>query len=311
MKVLNKDFVTIKKVVSVLMFICTSLFMYGFYKSLSGFIANGFTDGIRMIAMILSYILPVICFLFFFYNYYVKKINRIVSFVYSIVVILFSILNFYLISLNFDVYVSNNALGVYQAIPSIIVAFPYDIIVVNSLLILVEVFNLVCSIKPNGKCNAIKEKLYMLGCFKLNVFEYIIASILSILVFVFVGNFICSLQALENALFDFRFIFLMLWILIIPFINLFSMIFKFEFKDYSFKSKIIYLLSLIFTNLIFILLLFIFEHSKPSFIVHIGQSLFPITFSIAFPVEILVILGIQVIFLIVDAIKLLFVLKHK
>ena len=65
MKVLNKDFVTIKKVVSVLMFICTSLFMYGFYKSLSGFIANGFTDGIRMIAMILSYILPVICFLFF------------------------------------------------------------------------------------------------------------------------------------------------------------------------------------------------------------------------------------------------------
>ena len=76
MKILNKEFVIIKKIVTLLMFICTSLFMYGFYKSLSGFIANGFSDGIRMVAMILSYILPVICFLFFFYNYYVKKIKN-------------------------------------------------------------------------------------------------------------------------------------------------------------------------------------------------------------------------------------------
>ena len=55
---------------SILLFILSSYYMYDFYKSLSGFIANQFREPLVMIPIFLSYFLPVFCFLFYFYDFF-------------------------------------------------------------------------------------------------------------------------------------------------------------------------------------------------------------------------------------------------
>ena len=59
-----------------LLFLLSCFFMYNFYKCLSGFIANGFREPLKMLPLIVSYLLPVICFLFFFYDTYNKNANN-------------------------------------------------------------------------------------------------------------------------------------------------------------------------------------------------------------------------------------------
>ena len=299
----------IKNLVTLLLFFCNALFMNAFYKSLSGFIANNFNDSLMMITILISYIVPVVCFLFYFYNYYVRKINNKVNIVYSIIVILLAILTLVLISINFEVYAANNSLGVYQSIPSIIVMYPYDSIIVSILLILVQVYNLFTIFKPNHKLSILKDRNYNLNLVKLNVLEYSLISILAILALFTIGDFVCGFNAIKNVFYDSKYIFLMLWVLIIPTGNLLSFVFKLENKFKSKLSKNIYLSSLILINLLFGILLWIFEVIDPSFIVNVGKPLFPIAFSISFPVEMLVLLGIQLVSILINSGKIIFINK--
>ena len=57
---------------TVLFLLYSCFYMYDFYKCLSGFIANGFREPLVMLPMILAFFLPVLCFLFFVYDFYVN-----------------------------------------------------------------------------------------------------------------------------------------------------------------------------------------------------------------------------------------------
>lgn len=294
-----------KNLVTIVLFIISSLFMNGFYKSLSGFIANNFEYPLLMVTMLITYITPVFCFLFYFYNYYIKPLKKVVSLIYSVCVIILSIISLVLIFINFETYVNNNKLGVYGSIPSIIVQFPYDGIIVSVVLIITQIYNVLCVVRAKNKYAYLKENHYNLGYFKINLIEYLLMSVLAILALFTVGDFVCGLNSISNALYDAKYIFLLLWVLIIPTLNLLSFVFKVERKDITKKNKIIYLSSLILINIIFAVLLLVFEHFDPSFVVAIGKPLFPITFSISFPVELIILLVIQLISVIIDGIKLI------
>ena len=67
------------------LFCLSCLFMYDFYKCLSGFIANQFREPLVMIPMFASYFLPVFCFLVYFYDFYVKKLPKGVKIGYSVI----------------------------------------------------------------------------------------------------------------------------------------------------------------------------------------------------------------------------------
>ena len=296
-----------RNLLTIFLFLCASLFMYNFYKCLSGFVANNFDDGIMMITMIVNYILPVFCFLFFFYNYYIKQINKVVTCIYSVVVICVASFALYGIFQNFDVYTSNNSLGVYGSLLGILIKFPYDGIVINILLITVQVFNVITLFKPKHKYSYLKEQLYNHGYFKINLIEYLFYSILAILTFFTIGDFISGLRLLPNIRYDGRIIFLLLWILIIPLMNLISYVFKFENRINKNTHKMIYLLSLIGLNILFGLLFYLFESIDPNFIVSIGKPLFPITYSISFPIEIIALLLIQGISVIIGLAKIILI----
>ncbi len=275
-----------------LLFSC--FYMYDFYKCLSGFIANGFREAGVMLPMVLSFLLPVICFLFFFYDFYVKSVHRVAKIIYSSFVILWGSVNLGFILNNISLYASNNRYGVYDSLPSIIVHFPYDMIVVHGVLILLQVFNIFCAVKSDTSPAVFQKDLKQNGFIKLKIWEYLPFSVLAIVVFVFPGAAVtATFTAFSNAFYDFRYIFLLLWVGILPLMNLAYLVIK---PEKLIKSKLASALTLgagILTNVIFAALLLIFELTYPNFMVHIGKPLFLIAFSVSLPIEMGVILGIQ------------------
>lgn len=296
-----------RNLLTIFLFLCASLFMYNFYKCLSGFVANKFEEPLKMFTMIINYIIPVFAFLFFFYEYYIKKINKTVSLIYSITLICGSLFSLYGIIKYFKVFASNNELGVYGSLLGILIKFPFDGIVINILLIAVQIFNLITTFKPNHKYSYLKEQLYNHGYFKINLIEYLFYSILAILTFFTIGDFISGLRLLPNIRYDGKIIFLLLWLLIIPLMNLISYVFKFENRINKISHKMTYLLSLIGINILFGLLFYLFESIDPNFIVSIGKPLFPITYSISFPIEIIALLLIQGISVIIGLAKIILI----
>lgn len=307
MKKINKKSV----VLTIILYICSALFMNGFYKCLSGFVANKFNDPFIMMTMIISYILPVFCFLVFFYNYYVKRIPRVVTLIYSTIVVGVALFSLGAISKNFALFASNNNLGVYGSIPSIIVKFPYDMIIVDMLLIMIQGINIFSCFSKENKITKLKNKLYNLGYLKIHLVEYLAFCILAILALFTVGDFICGLQSIGNMFYDIKYLFLLLWILIIPTLNLLSLVFQIEKREIFYKYKIIYLSLLIAINILFAVLLILFEIIDPNFVVNVGKPLFPIAFSVSIPIELFVILGIQAVSIIIDFVKLLIVILKR
>lgn len=290
-----------------LLFAC--FFMYDFYKCLSGFIANGFREPTVMLPMVLPYLLPVICFFFYFYDFYVKSVHRVGKIIYSALVIIYSIVCLIFIFMNIKLYASNNALGGYDALPSIIVHFPYDMIIILISLILLQGFNLFTVFKPNATPSVFKSELASYGFFKLHIAEYLPLCVLGIVVFVFTGASItATFTALSNAFYDFRYIFLLLWVFICPMMNLLCFIFKPENLPISRLKRALILGGGIATNLLFGALLLVFELTYPDFIVHIGKPLFLIAFSVSLPIEMGVILGIQALGTVAMIIKFIFTL---
>lgn len=293
-----------------LLFAC--FFMYDFYKCLSGFIANGFIEPSVMLPMVLSYLLPVICFLLYFYDFYIKDINKAVKLAYNVFVILYASACLLFIFRNIELYVSNNSFGVYNSLPSIIVHFPYDVIIIHIALITLQIFNILTSVLPNSQTASFKNGLKAHGAFRLSVWEYIPLCILAIVVFVFSGASIyATFSAFENAFYDFRYIFLLLWVFVVPMMNLLFLVVKPEKRELSRKRKIITLSMGIAVNIIFGVLLLIFERTYPDFMVHIGKPLFLIAFSVSLPIEMGVILVIMAIGTVVIGGKLISLLINK
>ena len=275
-----------------LLFSC--FYMYDFYKCLSGFIANGFREAGVMLPLVLSFLLPVICFLFYFYDFYVKSVHRVTKIVYSAIVFVWGAINLGFIFSNLSLYASNNRFGVYDALPSIIVHFPYDMIIVHSVLLILQVFNIFCAVKSDTPPAVFQSSLKNGEIFKLRIWEYLPFSVLAIVVFVFPGAAItATFTSLSNAFYDFRYIFLLLWVGILPLMNLAYLVIK---PEKLIKSKLASSLTLgagILVNVIFALLLLVFELTYPDSMVHIGKPLFLIAFSVSLPIEMGVILGIQ------------------
>ena len=297
--------------ITIILFVLCSLFMFNFYKTLSGFVANGFRSPLFMIPIFSSYLLPALCFLFYFYDFYLKKISKVARISYISVVLIWAITNLALIFNKISIYISNNKLGVYDTLYGIIFKFPYDGIIINIFLIAMQALGIVLIVKSNSNFAVRWEEHKSYGVFKLSTIEYLPLCILAILSFVFTGDAFNSLNAIENALYDPKYIYLILWVLIVPAGNLILLAFKPENRSIKKSAKITILSLGIGINVIFALLLFVFEKTSPNFIVYIGKPLFLIAFSVSMPIEMIILLSIGLISVIIYTIKLvlLFVVK--
>lgn len=302
---------------SAIFLIFASFFMYDFYKCLSGFIANGFREPLVMLPMVLSYLLPVLCFFFFFYDFYVKSIHKVAKIVICAFVIIYAFSCLALIFNNISLYVSNSSFGVYDALPSIIVHFPYDMIILHIVLIILHAFLIYCAILKESFPSKLILGLKQHGFFKLHILEYIAFCVLAIVAFVFLGAGITSIfTALSNAFYDFRYIYLILWAIIVPIMNLLCLVFKPERTKLSFGARAWTLGVGIGVNLIFSVLLLTFELTYPDFIAHVGKPIFLIAFSVSLPIEMGIILGFSAIGAVAMAVKLIIMIvkgvkKHR
>lgn len=304
MKSVNMKAMLFRDLAMILM-IFSCLFMYDFYKCLSGFIANGFREALVMLPMILAFFLPVFCFLFFFYDYFIGKISQKVKLCYSVFVIIYAAADLALIFSNISLYVSNNSFGVYDALPSIIVHFPYDMIFILLALICLQVLNLLILLGKARGAGELMERLRQRGVVKVGILEYVIISVFAVVVFVFSGAAIyATFSSLSNALYDGKFIFLLLWALVIPLGDLLIVTLKPEKMNISKRRKIATLGSVISINILFAALFVIFELTSPDFMVHIGKPIFLITFSISLPIELAIILGLTAIATAICAVRL-------
>ena len=292
MKAIDKKSLAVRVVTGVLLLLAC-FYMYDFYKCLSGFIANGFREPLVMLPMILAFFLPVLCFLFFFYDFYVKPLSSVVKTGYSVFVALYAVADLVLIFRNITLYASNNALGVYEALPGIIVDFPYDMIAVLAALLALQIFHLFFE-RSGTRAGDFWDNLKERGTVQVTLLEYILLSVLAIVAFVFVGAGItAAFTAFGNAFYDFRYIFLLLWVTCIPLANLLLLILKPEKTALSVRAKRALLGAGVGMNVIFGVLFLVFELTYPDFLVHIGKPLFLIAFSVSLPIEPAIILAVM------------------
>ena len=292
MKAIDKKSLAVRVVTGVLLLLAC-FYMYDFYKCLSGFIANGFREPLVMLPMILAFFLPVLCFLFFFYDFYVKPLSSVVKTGYSVFVALYAVADFALIFRNISLYVSNHALGVYEALPSIIVDFPYDMIAVLAALLVLQIFHLFFE-RSGTRAGDFWDNLKERGTVQVTLLEYILLSVLAIVAFVFVGAGItAAFTAFGNAFYDFRYAFLLLWVGLVPLANLLLLVLKPERTALSRGAKQILLGTGIGVNVLFGVLFLVFELTYPDFLVHIGKPLFLIAFSVSLPIEPAIILAVM------------------
>ena len=278
--------------VTALLFYVACLSMYNFYKSLSGFIANGFREPLVMLPIISSCALPALCFCVFFYDTYVKKMGRIGTGIYAGLAAAVAVWNCVGLGVNAELYASNRALGGYDTMLKLVFGFPIDGWICSLVLLLAQAVNLVCVCKSENKIAKCKAGWNKQGACKLGLIEYLLICVLAILVFVFVGAAICAIGAFENARYDGKFVFLWLWVLILPLMNLLLLVFKPEKRVKSKAVKSAFLGVGIVINILFAVLLWIFETVSPDFIVHVGKPLFAIAFSVSLPIEMVGLLAI-------------------
>ena len=298
--------------ITALLFYCACMCMYNFYKSLSGFIANGFREPLVMIPIISTFALPALCFCVFFYATYVRKMNKIATVIYAVLVVAVGVWNCVGLSMNAYLYGSNHRLGGYDTMLNLAFGFPYDGWIYTVVLLAMQVVNLICAFKPQSKLALGKDGfLNKQGACSLGLVEYLLVCLLAILTFVFVGAAVRAIGAFENALYDGKFIFLWLWVLLVPAMNLGYFVFKPEKRVQSKKAKVAFLGAGIGVNVLFGVLLWVFEVTNPSFMVHIAKPLFAIAFSVSLPIEMVGILGIMAISVVIFAVKICLILFKK
>lgn len=280
-------------------------YTYDFYKCLSGAIANGFRNALLILPMTFAFLLPLLCFLFYFYDFYVRAVSSVARAVFSAFAILYALVDLALIFMNIEVYASNHTLGVYDALPSIGLHFPYDMIVVFFAIIVLNGFSAFSAFKPSARPVTLANSIKQRGTIKLCIWEYLLLCVMAIIAFVFAGSAIYgAFSAFENAFYDLRYVFLLVWILTIPMGDLILLTVKPERMDFSKHTKITVLSCAIAANVVFGALFWIFELTYPDFLVHIGKPLFMIAFSVSLPIEPAIILGVMALSVLVFAIRI-------
>ena len=281
----------------------SSFFMFDFYMCLSGFVANKFAQPLVMLPIILSFLAPVLSSLVAIYHLFVRELGRVGRIVLSSVTALASFAVSVLTLVNIPLYVRNNFLGAYSSTLGIFL-FPYDTLIVNAAVIALSVFGIITGIKTNIIPPRVKNFATSSTKFKLCIPEYIAFSILAIVVFVFVGAGISGVGSVANALYDVRYVFLLLWVGVVPMLNLAIFVIKPERMKLPKWTRSAILSSTLFVNFLFGFLFLIFELTTPGFIIHIGKPLFMIAFSVSMPIEMIVILGIMVLGTVIISLKL-------
>ena len=296
------------RALSVLLLLFACFYMYDFYKCLSGFIANGFREPQVMLPMILAFLLPALCFLFFFYDFYVRAIPAAVKTAYSVAVSLYAIVDLVLIFMQLGLYASNNALGVYDALPSIVLHFPYDMIVVLLALLALQIFHLGWGKRFGAHLDALKQR----GTLSIGAPAYIALCLPGIFALVFAAAALtATFTAFANAFYDFRYIFLLLWVLLMPMGNIALLVLRPEKMEIGKRTKQIVLGTGIGANLLFALLFLLLELTYPDFLVHIGKPLFLIAFSVSLPIEPVIIFFTMALGTLLMTLRLVRVCKEK
>lgn len=294
------------RIVSAVLLLFACFFMYDFYKCLSGFIANGFREPQVMLPMILAFFLPVFCFLLFFYDCYIRAIKPVTKTVCSLLVAVSAAADLVMIFLQIGLYASNNALGVYDALPSIIFHFPYDMIAVLLVLLAWQIFRLVAP--THAALDGLKQR----GTVSVGTGEYFALSLPAVFAFVFAGSALtATFTAFSNAFYDWRYIFLLLWVGVVPLGNLLLLALRPDKMALSGRTKLTLLGTGIGVNLLFGLLFLVLELTYPDFIVHVGKPLFLIAFSVSLPIEPLLILAIMALGTVLFVLRFVRVLKQK
>ena len=158
------------------------------------------------------------------------------------------------------------------------------------------------------RLNGLKEW----GTLPLHTVEYLILCVVAIVVFVFTGAAVyATFSAFENALYDIRYLFLLLWVMVIPMANLMVHALRPDKMAIQKPAKIAVLGSLIGVNILFALLFLLAELTYPDFLIHIGKPVFLIAFSVSLPIEPGVILGIMAAGTLTAAIRLIVVAVRK
>ena len=214
-------------------------YTYDFYKCLSGAIANGFRNALLILPMTLAFLLPVLCFLFYFYDFYVRAAAPAVRVIFSAFAVIYAVVDLVFIFMNIEVYASNHALGVYDALPSIGLRFPYDMVVVLFAIVVLNIFSVSTVFKPSARAGKLVNATNQRGTLRLRVLEYLALCVLAIVVFVFTGSAIyATFSAFENAFYDLRYVFLLVWVMIIPMGNLVLLTVKPEKMNIRKRTKI-------------------------------------------------------------------------
>lgn len=293
MKKMNKRFQKVATAaVAVLFFLLAAAFMFNFYQCLSGFIANKFEEPGVMLPIVSSYLLPVVCFLYRLYDFYISKQKRAVRAVYGAITAAWAVVNLCLIFSNISLYASNHALGVYGGLVGLGYAFPYDGIVSAVLILLLRVLSLVGAISK-CPCMACLDEWRREGACRVHPAEYAAIAVLAIVAFVFIGAAMGAHRSFANAFFDARYLFLLAWVGIMPAVNLFCLVFKPHLWVKGKGKRAAVLLGGVGFNLLFAVLLQICEGTCPGFMIHVGKPLLMIAFSVSLPIEMLVLLGIM------------------
>ena len=185
-------------------------------------------------------------------------------------------------------------------------------IVVLVALIILQIANLVILDRNGTRAGEVVGGLKQRGTLHIGIVEYIILCVFAIVIFVFAGAAVyATFSAFSNAFYDPRYIFLLLWVLLIPLGDLALVTLKPEKMNVTRRTKIITLSAGIAANVIFAALFAIFELTSPDFLVHIGKPLFLITFSISLPIEPCIIFGIMALATLVIAIRLVLLLVKR
>lgn len=294
---------------TILAFFVSCLSMFSFYKMLSGFVANSFGYPLLMAPMVFTYLLIPCMVIAFFYDTYIARIKRNTRLGMVSVFGILSILSLIGTFVSIDIYISNLNLGVYSSMPT--VGFPVDGILINVVVLALVALGLIATLKPEGKLGKIHEKINLCGTVEISKRKFLALLPLTIFALAFVGDGIMGFTAIENALYDPRFIYIMIFVGLLPILNLIIILLKPERLATSNGGKIGILAGGVSINVIFLALLLAFELSTPDFMVHIGKVFLIITFSVSFPVEVLVVVATIVTGTVVMVLRLINLVKER
>lgn len=288
----------------ILLFVC--FYTYDFYKCLSGFIANEFHEPLVMLPMMLAFLLPLIFFFVGFYDCFVRAIHPVVKAVCAVLAALAAIAELVLIFFNISLYASNHALGVYDSLPGIGLHFPYDMIVILLALLAWQILLLAAADRKGTRMGAFWQSCKQRGTLRIRVWEYVPLCLLAFFACMFTGSAIsAACTAFANAFYDARYVFVLLWFMLIPMANLVVLTLKPERMQMPKRKKLAVLGSLLAANVIFGLLFWILEFTRPDFMVYVGKPMLPLTFLSSLPIEPGIAFGIMGIGSLVVAVRMI------